>query len=107
MLSTLLCDRECWAISSQTRHRLEASVMWFHRHMLRISWTDHKSNEKVLRMAGAKEKLLKTILENRQLEFWGHLLRKEGLASLILKGQTEDRRVRRKQCITYLKSLVN
>ena len=76
VISILMYGSECWTISPQMRQRLEAAEMWFYRHMLRISWTEHKSNEEVLRMAGAERTLLKNI-RKRQLEFLGHILRKK------------------------------
>lgn len=45
--------------------------------MLRISWTEHKSNEDVLRITGTEEKL--GTIRKIHLEFLGHALRKEGL----------------------------
>ena len=106
VMSILMYGSECWTILPQMRQRLEAAEMWFYRRMLRISWTEHKSNEEVLRMAGVERNLLKNI-RKRQLEFLGHILRKEGLENLCLAGRTEGRKARRKQRSTYLDSLVN
>ena len=38
---------EAWTISNQFQKKLEATVIWFLRKMLRISWTAKKSNETV------------------------------------------------------------
>ena len=75
VMSILMYGSKCWTISPQMRQRLEAAEIWFHRHMLRISWTEHKSYEEVLRMAGAERNLLKYI-RKRQHEFLSHILRK-------------------------------
>ncbi|GFS24620.1 endonuclease-reverse transcriptase [Elysia marginata] len=41
----LLYGCEAWTISKQMEAKLEATEMWFLRRMLRISWTERKSNE--------------------------------------------------------------
>ena len=39
----------------------EVVEMWYIRRIMRISWTEKKSNEEVMEMAGYKRSLLKTI----------------------------------------------
>ena len=46
--SVLLYGCECWTIDNEAMKRLEAAEMWFFRRMMRISWTEKKSNEEVL-----------------------------------------------------------
>ncbi len=106
VLSVLLYGSECWTISSQMRMRLEATEMWFYRRMLKISWTEYKSNEEIMRMADAERNIMKTI-GRRQLKFLGHVLRKEGLENLCLTGKIEGQRARGKQRTKYLDCLVN
>ena len=106
VMSILMYGSECWTISPQMRQRLEATEIWFYRRMLRISWTERKSNDEELRMASAETNLLKNI-RKRQLEFLSHILRKEGLENLCLTERIEGRRARGKQHSTYLDSLVN
>ena len=49
---------------------------------MRISWTEKKSNEEVMEMAGYKRSLLKTITK-RQRQFFGHINRASGLEKQI------------------------
>ena len=65
--------------------RLQAVEIWFLRRIFRISWTDHVINEEVLRKAG-KERSLMKFIRKRQLQFLGHIMRKEGLENLITTG---------------------
>ena len=58
--SALLYGSECWTISPTTENKLKATEMCFYRRMMRISWKDHVSNEKVLRRANTKRSLIKT-----------------------------------------------
>ena len=50
--------------------RLEAVEIWFLRRMFRISWTDHVSNEEVLRRAGREGNLVKK--SGRTGVLWAH-----------------------------------
>ena len=52
--------------------KIEAAEMWFIRRMLRISWTEKKTNVNVLREGNVQRSLLKTI-RKRQMEFLGHV----------------------------------
>ena len=59
--SILLCGCEYWTLTKDLERRLEAAEMWYIRRIMRISWTEKKSNEEVMKMAGYKRSLLKTI----------------------------------------------
>ena len=74
--STLSYGCECWTIISDIEKKIEAAEMWFIRRMLRISWTEKKPNVNVLREGNVQSSLLKTI-RKRQMEFLGHLCRRE------------------------------
>ena len=74
--------------------------------MLRISWTEKKTNVNVLREGNVQRSLLKTI-RKRQMEFLGHVCRRRGLEFLSLTGKVEGKRDRGKQRITFLDSLCN
>ena len=50
----------------------QASELWLLRRMLKISWTEKKSNQEVLNMAGIGRQLLKTLCK-WQLEYFGHV----------------------------------
>ena len=97
---------ECWTITSDIEKKIEAAEMWFIRRMLRISWTEKKTNVNVLREGNVQRSLLKTI-RKRQMEFLGHVCRRRGLEFLSLTGKVEGKRDRGKQRITFLDSLCN
>ena len=44
---------EAWTLNSEKTRRLEASEMWMYRRMMRISFSQHMSNEEVLRKVKA------------------------------------------------------
>jgi len=63
-----------------------------------------KSNQEVLNMAGVGCQLLETFCK-RQLEFFGHVLRRNGLEKLVVTGKIEGARARGRQRMKYLDSL--
>ncbi len=79
--------------------RIDAAKMWFLRHMLKVTWYSHTTIEEVLRRAGYEKYLVMTI-RRRQLEFFGHVMRKEGLEELFITGKIEGRRNRGRQRLT-------
>ena len=74
--SALLYGSECWTISPTMENKLKATEMWFYRRMIRISWKDHVTNEKVFRRANTERSLIKNIRQ-RQPSFIGHIMGKE------------------------------
>ena len=79
--------------------------MWFLMKMLKVSWTEKKTNQEILVKANTRRKLMQTI-RKMQLEFFGHIMRKNGLEKLVTTGKVEGRRARGKQRMTFIKSLL-
>ena len=102
--SVFLYECECWTISPTMQKKIEAAEMWFYRRMLRISWTEHVTNEEVLTRAGTKRELMMTIRQ-RQLRFLGHVMRKDELENVVLTGKIEGTRNRGRKRLTYISSL--
>ena len=75
--------------------------MWFLRRIVKISWTDQISNERVLTIVNVRRKLLETI-KNRKMTFLGHVMRRKGIENLSLTGKVEGKRARGRQRMTYL-----
>ena len=61
--------------------------------MLRISYKDKVTNEEGLRRAKVDRTLMKDIVK-RQMEFFGHVIRKEELENLVVTGFIEGKRAR-------------
>ena len=70
--------------SKQTRSIWNVDI-W---RMVRISWTEHKSNEEVLEITISKRSLIATVKE-RKLQYFGHLIRQNGIQRLLLEGKIE------------------
>ena len=68
--------------------------------MFKISHLDRKTYLKVLLMAKAKQTLLRTIQE-RKLQYFGHLIRGKGKQKLLMEGKIEGTRRKGKQRRTW------
>ena len=73
---------------------------------MRISRTEKRSNEEVIEMAGYKRSLLKTT-RKRQLQFYGHINRADGLENQIISGKICGTKRRGRQHTKHTDSLIN
>ena len=103
--STLTYGSETWTISKIMKNKINAAELWFYRRMLRISWTDRVTNEEVLRRVGQQRTLIR-VIRKRQMEFLGHIIRREKIEHLCLTGMIEGRRSRGRQRKKYLDSIL-
>ena len=91
--STLLYGAETWTLTKVTSDKLEAFEMWLYRRMLRISWKEHKTNADVLHKMKTKRSLLNTI-KKRKCQYFGHIIRGDGIQRLLMEGRINGRRGR-------------
>ena len=87
----LLYGCESWSMKKQTSMSIEATEMWFLRRMLRVSWTEKRTNLEILNTASSTRKLMRNI-KRRQAEFLGHVIRKGKLEHFV-----DNRKDRRKK----------
>ena len=102
--SILLYGFECWTINKEMGKRLETTEMWFLRIILGVLWTARESNDSVMRRMKWKRCLLNTICY-RQLEFLGHVIRKDCLEHQVLSGKICGKRDKGRQRMKYLESI--
>jgi len=100
----LLYACETWTLNAQTRKQLEATEMWFLRRLMKISWTEMKSNEVILKEAKARRTLINKI-RKRHATFFGHVMRRGGLEHLVTTGKINGKRSRGRQRIKSLDNL--
>ena len=62
---------EGWTLNKDDERRLEASEMWCYRRMLRISWTEKRTNKSILNELQTRRELLAQIIK-RKMAFFGH-----------------------------------
>lgn len=85
---------ETWTIKQAERKRIESFEMWVYRRILRISWTQFRTNVSILQELNINDRLLKKV--NRSyLKYFGHIARREGtMERLMVDGKVEGRRGR-------------
>ena len=91
---------ELWTLDKHMEDNTNASEMLIFRRMFRISHVHRKTNVEVLEMAKVKQTLLRTIQE-RKLQYFGHLIRGKGKQKLLMEGKIEGTRCRGKQRRTW------
>ena len=93
-------------LTKDLERRLEAAEMWYIRRIIRILWTEKKSDKEVIEMAGNKRYPLKTIRKS-QLQLFGHINRPDGLEKQLLNRNICGSESREKQRTKYSDSLNN
>ena len=72
-------------------------MCWCYRRLLRISWTQHKTNEWILRELEVERELLGRV-KSLKLGYYGHTTRKyESLEKQLIQGCTPGNRSRGRQ----------
>lgn len=102
----LLYGMEAWTLGVRSMNRLEAFEMWLMRRMLKISWTEHVSNEEVLRRMGGERELL-TSVKKQKTSYLGHIYRghKYAFLRLLMEGKIEGKRGPGRRKCSWLKNI--
>ena len=80
--------------------------MWFYRRLLRISWTERRTNDSVLQELG-RGKMLLSIITQRKLRYIGHAARNKSthLMKTVLQGKINSQRKRGRPAASYVNSI--
>jgi len=86
---------ESWTIKAADRYRIDAFEMWCWRRMLRISWTEKRTNASILEELDIHDRL-STRCRRNILKYFGHVIRRDkaGLEKLVVQGKVERKRPR-------------
>ncbi len=97
VVSILLYGCESWTLTAYLETRIQAFEHKCFRKLLRISFTEHRTNEyvrqQVTNYAGRQEPLLATV-KRRKLAWYGHVSRHGSLSKTILQGTVEGKQRR-------------
>ncbi|GFR99820.1 endonuclease-reverse transcriptase [Elysia marginata] len=88
--------------------RIEAAEMWFYRRILRVKWTDKRTNESVLKELKVKtERTLINLINARKLKYVGHALRnhRTSLMKTVCEGRLDGRRRKGRPPMSLLTNL--
>jgi len=81
-----LYGSETWTLQKSDIKRIEAFEMWIWHCMLKVSWTEHKKNDEVLRTVETRKELI-DLLRTRQKRWLGHVLCYGALVKTVLEGR--------------------
>ena len=80
---------EPWTRTAELQRRIQAMEMRCYRKILRISYKDHVTNDKVcakIQQASGPHEDLLTMVKRHTLQWYGHVSGSSGLAKTILQG---------------------
>src|ERR1043165_9510907 len=103
--SVALYGAETWTLSKTDLQKLEAFEMWVWTRIERISYTEHMSNEALLKQIEDKRALVTTI-HHRQKNWIGHILRGEGLIRDLFESRLLGARPKGRPRMKMLDNLI-
>ena len=101
----LLYGCETWTLRKEEIRRIEACEMWLWRKLMKVKWSDKKTNEEVLQMVNEQRSIVTKIV-NRKKNWVGHVLRGEGLLRDVMEGRMEGKRTRGRPRKSMLEELM-
>ena len=95
---------ECksWTIKKAEHRRIDAFKLWCWRRLLRVPWTERRSNQSILKEISPEHSLEGRMLKLK-LQYFGHLLcRPNSLEKTLMLGKIEGRGRRGEQRMRWL-----
>ena len=85
---------ESWTIKKAECQRIDAFELWCWKRLLRVPWTERRSNQSILKEI-SPEYSLEGLMRKLNLQYFGHLMRRtDSLEKTLILGKTEGRRRR-------------
>ena len=90
---------ENWTIKKAECQRIDAFELWCWKRLLRVPWTERRSNKSILKEINSKYSLGGLMLKLK-LQYFGHLMhRAKSLEKILMLGKIESKR--RKGVVEY------
>ena len=98
---------ESWTMKKAEHRRTDAFELWCWRRLLRVPWTERRSNQSILKEIGpgcSLERLMLTL----NLQYFGHLMRRvDSLEKTLMLGGIGGRRRRGQQRMRWLDGITD
>ncbi|GFR82438.1 endonuclease-reverse transcriptase [Elysia marginata] len=65
---------EAWAYSKTVQKKMQTFEIWHYRRLLKVPWTEKKTNKEIIKMADVGERLLQQLMK-RKRRYAGHIMR--------------------------------
>jgi len=88
--SVALYGSKTWTLQKEDIRRLKAFEIWIRMHMMKVPWTEHKTNEEILQMVETEREIMDTV-RSQQKRWLGHILRHDSLLRITLEGQIQGK----------------
>ena len=83
---------ESWTIKKTGHRRIAAFELWHRRRLLRVPWTERRSNQSILKEI-SPEYSLEGLMLKLKLQYFDHLIRRtDSLEKILMLGKIEGRR---------------
>ena len=83
---------ESWTIKKAEHRRIDAFELWCWRRLLRVPWTERRSNQSILKEISPGCSLVGLMLKLK-LQYFGYLMwRADSFEKTLMLGKTEERR---------------
>src|SRR5574342_759085 len=83
---------ESWTVKKAEHQRIDAFELWCWRRILRVPWTERRSNQLILKDI-SPEYSLEALMLKLKLQYFGHLMRRtDSLEKTLMLGKIEGRR---------------
>ena len=98
---------ESWTLKKAECWRTDAFQMWCWRRLLRVPWTERRSNQSILKEI-IPEYLLKGPMLKLKLQYFGYLMRRvDSLEKILMLRKIEGRRRRGRQRMRWLNGITD
>lgn len=104
VLPIFLYESECWSLKETDKRKIDALETFCWRRMLRVSWTQRRTNESILQQLRIKKRLR---VAGNIAKFFSHIVRRNGLERLTIEGLVAGRRSRGKSPTRYTDLITN
>ena len=83
---------ESWTIKKAECQRIDASELWCWRRLLRVPWTERRSNQSILKEI-SPEYSLEGLMLKLKLQYFGYLMRRaDSFEKTLMLGKIEGKR---------------
>ena len=102
-------ESKCWTIKKAESWRVDAFELWCWRRLLRVPWTERRSNQSILKEISPEYSLEGLMLKLKlKLQYFGHLMwRADSLEKNMILGKIEGRRKRGRQRMKWLDGITD
>ena len=98
---------ESWTIKKYEPQRIDAFELWCWRRLLRVPWTERRSNQSILKKI-SPECSLEGLMLKLKLQYFGHLMRRtDSLEKTLRLGGIGGRRRRGRQRMRWLDGITD